>query len=279
MKLYSIIIPFYNSSATIGKLLDSIPDRDDMEVIIVDDCSSIEEYRLLLCNVEHRKNTEVLRTPINKGAGAARNIALKVAHGRWLLFADADDYFTSSFSEVIHKYCDSACDVVFFNSTSIKLPSGEPSLRHARIDRLVSGQLESELRFAFHGPVCKMIKAELVKQNNILFFESCAFNDALFSAKVGYYAQSIKIDNMPIYCITETSNSVTYTISESILLARIDATVAVNEFFHSVGIKGYDMPVFPHLIYSRKLGFAGFCKVLCSIIKKRINPFKGINQL
>ena len=279
MILYSIIIPFYNSASTIRRLIDSIPDCPFVEIIIVDDCSDSEEsMRLRKIISQLNKQILLLKSKINLGAGHARNLALELAQGKWLVFADSDDYFTPQFSEVLHKYENSREQIIYFNAISIMEPDGGYSHRHSQIEKWIKEKNEDDLRFAFHGPVCKLVKASLVKENNICFFESHAFNDALFSAKIGYYAQNIVIDQTPIYCITETPYSTTYTLSETILKSRIDAIKAVNSFFCSVGIKEYDMPIFPHLIYARKLGFKGFIKIFCQIIKMHINPFKGITE-
>lgn len=225
MKLLSIIVPFYKSSSMIGKLLDSIPDVDDVEILVVDDCSPDEEYNKLVQIASIRKNAIISRTPSNMGAGTARNVALRKASGKWIMFADSDDYFTPWFYHAVKSHYESSSDIIFFNATSIKLPSAEASLRHARINRLVSNDEEEQLRYAFHGPVCKMIKSNLIKKHDISFFESKAFNDALFSAKVGYYAKDIEIDKTTIYCITESSCSTTYTVSLDVLLGRIEATL------------------------------------------------------
>ena len=37
---YSIIIPNFNSGQLLGRLLESIPDREDIEVVVVDDKST-----------------------------------------------------------------------------------------------------------------------------------------------------------------------------------------------------------------------------------------------
>lgn len=268
---FSVIIPFYNSSKTIGRLFDSIPDEPFVEIIVIDDCSRKEEFMQLKEIVDSSKKRIVLRqTAKNLGAGAARNIGLEIAKGEYLVFADADDYFTSEFSVALKKYYNTVSDVIYFNATSVKMPEGVKSERHLRIEKWIKNSDEQNLRYAFHGPVCKFVKTSLVAKYNIRFFESWAFNDALFSAKIGYYARKIEVDSSPIYCITETSNSTTYTISEKILLSRIDATIAVNKFYHEVGIKGYNMPIFPHLVYSRKLGIRGFWKVLRRIFSGRV---------
>ena len=51
----------------------------------------------------------------NGGGGAARNDAMRAARGRWLMFADADDYFLPSLGTVLDRYaCNETYDAVFF---------------------------------------------------------------------------------------------------------------------------------------------------------------------
>ena len=84
---YSIIIPHKNCPDLLKRLLDSIPERDDVQIIVVDDNSDEGKKPSI-----DRKDTEVilLDAERSKGAGRARNVGLEHAEGKWLLFADAD---------------------------------------------------------------------------------------------------------------------------------------------------------------------------------------------
>ena len=62
-----------------------------------------------------RKNTEVLFTKEGKGAGYARNIGLSHARGKWIIFADADDFFTADCFTILNEYMDSPHEVIYFN--------------------------------------------------------------------------------------------------------------------------------------------------------------------
>ena len=42
---YSIIIPHYNSPNLLKRMLNSIPEREDIEIIVVDDCSKSENVK------------------------------------------------------------------------------------------------------------------------------------------------------------------------------------------------------------------------------------------
>ena len=55
--LYSIVIPHYNSPTLLQRMLDSIPQREDIQIIVIDDCSSNENIKKLqLC---HHTNLEI----------------------------------------------------------------------------------------------------------------------------------------------------------------------------------------------------------------------------
>lgn len=85
--MISIVIPTYNASGFMPNLMDSIFKQavDDMEVIIVDDCSSdntveiAEKYPVLLIRMEK-----------NGGPAIARNRGVREAKGDIIFFLDSD---------------------------------------------------------------------------------------------------------------------------------------------------------------------------------------------
>jgi glycosyltransferase involved in cell wall biosynthesis len=80
----SVIIPAYNASGTLGKLLDSLAKSTfkNFEVIVGDDASN-EQYLV-------GKGITIVRLTHNKGPAAARNAAVLRAKGNVLVFLDAD---------------------------------------------------------------------------------------------------------------------------------------------------------------------------------------------
>lgn len=110
--LYSIIIPHYNSPKLLHRMLGSIPERNDIQVIVVDDAST-EENVALLRDMQHR-NLELYLEKENHGAGYARNIGLDKAQGKWIIVADADDVFASNAFDIFDKYKDTDIDYLGF---------------------------------------------------------------------------------------------------------------------------------------------------------------------
>jgi glycosyltransferase involved in cell wall biosynthesis len=80
----SVVIPAYNASGTLGKLLESLAKSTfkNFEILIGDDASH-EQYLV-------GKNITIVRLTHNKGPAAARNAAAKRASGNILVFLDAD---------------------------------------------------------------------------------------------------------------------------------------------------------------------------------------------
>ena len=92
----SIIIPHYNTSDLLEKLLSTIPKDKNIEVIVIDDKSQdkhIEDIEDLKTEEKYIDFLFLKNQTLKKGAGTCRNIGLDHAQGEWVLFADADDYF------------------------------------------------------------------------------------------------------------------------------------------------------------------------------------------
>ena len=72
---YSIIIPHKNTPDLLYRCINSIPQRKDLEIIIVDDNSSENIVDFDNFPGLNRENTTVIFNKAGKGAGNARNIA------------------------------------------------------------------------------------------------------------------------------------------------------------------------------------------------------------
>lgn len=228
-KKLSIIIPHYNCPQYLRTLLLSIPDISDIQVIVVDDKSTEhrEEYERLKEEFAG-KNIEFYNNDGVKSAGSCRNIGLRHAIGEWLLFADADDYFTEGFYDVVVSYMNSDHDVVFFSPTSVVMGTEELSDRHlimaSRIDNYCKNpdwKNTLVLRYEMIGPCSRLIRRKMVSENDIWFEEIIASNDVMFAVKCGYAAKKMAVDTRVIYCITKREGSLTTQLSEEVLDARM----------------------------------------------------------
>lgn len=238
---YSIIIPHYNIPDLLVRCLRSIPEREDIQVIVVDDNSPHSEEYFSRYPELSRSNVEWIMTHEGRGAGYVRNIGLAKAKGKWLVFADADDFFLDGFLCILDQYFDMPDDIAYFNVQS-RL-SADPSVQCNRtkdfmFERYTKTNDDNLFRFGYTEPWGKMIRRDLVVEKNIRFDETKVSNDYLFSVKTGYYAKSIKIVNQSLYIYTVRQGSLASNDSQvhlDRLTARLDAYVNVQAFMQSVG--------------------------------------------
>ena len=221
----------------LAKAIDSVPSRDDIEVIAVDNCAA----PVAADDIPASRDFILLHCSPTRYAGGARNEGMSRATGRFLLFLDADDYFTSSAFEAFDRYLEAGNDITFFRSRSVRLVDGIPSSRHEAYSAMVDSYLdrggEDALRYWFAPPWCKMISREMVVREGIVFDECKASNDLMFSVRAGHAAKRIAADRAVVYVITEgaSGSSLTTTASPANQFARFQAAVRQYKFMEEIG--------------------------------------------
>ena len=235
---YSFIIPHKNCPDLLQRCVDSIPERDDVQVIVVDDKSDEGKKPAL----KHRKNLQVIFLDVSqsKGAGRARNVGLEHAKGKWLLFADADDYYVEGFINILDHYIDGYNDVVYFGFVHRDGVSGN-DMYNLDFQKYVSeydGSKESvdQIKFHINNPWVKMVSHAYISKYRIRFEEVPNGNDILFSMKVGYYTQNILVEKKALYVYLRNKNSI-LTSKETVeaALCRLTHLVKLNYFYSFIG--------------------------------------------
>jgi glycosyltransferase involved in cell wall biosynthesis len=92
--LVSVVMPVYDAAEYISDTLNSILSQSlkDIEVIIIDDNSADDTLKLLQSFAANDSRIHLVNNSQNIGAGASRNIGLKIASGEYIIFLDDDDY-------------------------------------------------------------------------------------------------------------------------------------------------------------------------------------------
>lgn len=105
-KRVSVLIPLYNTEKYIEKCVNSIPNRQDIEIIVLDDCSTDRSIEVA-ANALKRKTLSkwsIYKNNQNMGIGYTRNVLLDMATGDYVFFLDSDDYiFGDAFLEIIDR--------------------------------------------------------------------------------------------------------------------------------------------------------------------------------
>ena len=86
----SIITINYNGIKDTCELIDSIPFKEDMEVIMVDNASKQDEASII---TEQYPTVKVIRSNQNLGFAGGNNLGIKEARGKYILLINNDTYF------------------------------------------------------------------------------------------------------------------------------------------------------------------------------------------
>lgn len=285
---FTVIVPHYRDIEGLKLLMPSIPDRPDIQVIIVDD-NSYDDASIVTKAIEDYKKSNVelvFNDPNHRGAGVCRNLALERACGRWLIYSDADDYFTEGAFDVFDSLYDRSEDIIFFPMTGIELPSGKKAVRQIiyqlKVEKYIkkpSHMAEVDLRYDFMVPWSKMVKKDFVVDNSIMYEDVMYSNDVIFCAKTGYCAKKIAADHRVVYCATRQSDRLASTKSKEAFITRFLVHMRKYEYLKgkisSKELRYVTLWPGTHLIRAIKDGYGleTFKYVLNTYKEKKISVF------
>ena len=236
------------------RLMDSIPNRSDLEVIVVDDHSdevSADDWDQFRKSYPH---VQLILTTENRGAGFARNVGLSHAVGQWVLFADSDDFFYPQAFDYFDQWSSSDVDLIFFlcdsrNGTTLQ-PCGD---RMGIIRKNINAGNANGLRFNSLVPWGKMVRRSVIVDHSIRFDETEVSNDVMFSMRLGLYASNVAIHNETLYCCTKNPGSLHFHKNTRRIKTRLQVYKKANDFLHENGLDEYRLPIsrsaYPHLKY------------------------------
>lgn len=239
MVTFSVVIPHHNIPRLLLRCLDSIPDIPDVQVIVVDDNSSESEVDFSNFPGKGRKYTSVIFDKAGGGAGRARNIGMQHATGKWLVFADADDFFVDGAFDILQSHSDDAKDIILFKADSVDSQDYTPSDRHIMLNKAIDNAL-SGVRTAKWAvlkmpvPWCKMFSREYIQRNALLFDEIYANNDMMFVLKSVYSTsdEAVAVTNEVLYTVTTRKGSLDDMKKSSTksYLCMMDVLIRCNKF-------------------------------------------------
>lgn len=205
----SVIVPVYNTEKHLRQCLDSIVNQTlkDIEIICVDDGSTDSSLSILNEYATKDKRVKVL-TQKNLYAGVARNNGMKIAHGKYFVFWDSDDYFELDTLKAEFEECEKynadicLCGAERFDDTTGKITK----MPHALA-------VPSEVKIPFNStsfndifyvtnpaPWNKMFSADFIRKLDLKFQSLKSANDVFFLFSALALAKKIvKVDEVFIH--------------------------------------------------------------------------------
>lgn len=202
MKRISVIIPMYNSFHMMERNLSVLSQQKDaeMEIIIVDDCSTDDSYTRAKDFASNcQTKVLVVKNEQNGGPGYSRNNGIKHATGDYITFADSDDYFSEDFTKALAPILEDDWDCVVFDYTSVDKEGNLISTgRSLGTDKIAQGEISTEIALVNTkgAPWGKIYKKEIILENNVKFLNLFRSEDlpftkhAIASSKKIYYCSA-----------------------------------------------------------------------------------------
>jgi glycosyltransferase involved in cell wall biosynthesis len=187
--IVSVIVPAFNAEEYLGQCLGSIRNQtlDNIEIIIVDDGST--DTTLELAHSLQREDSRIkVLTQKNSYAGVARNVGMREAHGTYLSFLDADDFFEPTMLEKMVADAERHnSDIVICRPALFSAKDEQPLPRVDATPCLEPGRVYSSDDLIDHIFTCtvgwawdKLFRRSFIEETKLTFQNLRSTNDAYF---------------------------------------------------------------------------------------------------
>lgn len=220
-ELVSVLIPVYQCKRYLEQCVRSVQEQtyDNIEIILVDDGSS-DGSGLICDKLANRYDNIVVYHQYNSGVSVARNKALELSHGQYIIFVDSDDYLdTDIISKSIENYKKNNIDLCVFG---FQMFSENTFLKYRECipydvkTVLTCDELKKDLMKLFstsvlHAIGTKVYKRNIIEKVNLRFKQEWEYlediyfclsyinacnNNLLFMSRVGYYYRLGNYDSL-----------------------------------------------------------------------------------
>lgn len=249
----SVIVPVYNVSKYLPECLDSILGQtyQNIEVLLVDDGST--DGSGTICNkyAELDQRVKIFHCT-NRGVSIARNIALDQAHGKYVIFIDADDFWNGheSLAQLVRIAEENDLDILRGSYTAIDKDGHYMFSQNSSTDKRYNNQIISSGDFIEHiinGEFFLWIS--LFKKTAIggirftpgqIFLEDMKFVTRMLSNPL----RCMSIPDLSFYSYRKSNSSISAIANHQ----KISDSFSMCRFFHDMALKISDS------------GFQRFCQ-------------------
>lgn len=209
MKIISIIIPVHNVEEYLEKCLNSIifQINEQDEIILINDNSQDSSEEICKKFAEQYNNVK-FENGAYGGPSKTRNIGIKMATGKYIMFVDSDDYlknnYISRMIKDIEKYELRVCSYYFEYPDIKKIKPqkyDEEKTENETIEIMKDDFITLYSRQLLNLVWNKIYYANIIKENNILFDENVTKGeDLLFNLEyIKHINTNIAVINEPLY--------------------------------------------------------------------------------
>lgn len=200
----TVIMPVYNAEEYLNESIPSVLSQtlSELELLCIDDGSTDNSLNIIKQYAKQDSRIRVF-TQASRGAGAARNVGLKYAQGKYLAFLDADDFFSNTTLEKAYKYAEQKeSEIVIFRVQELNVQTNKISeapwhLRKQYLPDKNPFNYKDMPKYIFNfakGCVWnKLFSNSFIRKQEITFQEIQRANDILFTDSALVRAEKIAI--------------------------------------------------------------------------------------
>ncbi|PJN89156.1 glycosyltransferase family 2 protein [Bacillus sp. mrc49] len=213
-KKVTVVTAAYNSGKFIRKTIESVINQsigiDEIEYIIIDDCSTDDTYTIIQEYAAKYKNICSVSLQENNGSpGTPRNIGIELGTSKYITFLDADDWLAPDGLESLYNILEETGDDYAVGKT-VKVESESESVigEFASVKERRSITPLDVPHFFYHmGPTARMMNLSMVKENEIGFPNMKFGEDKWFFTDVFFTVGAVSTTKKPIYYVNRTSDN------------------------------------------------------------------------
>lgn len=205
--LLSIIIPVYNVEKYLQKCLKSVFKNLPIktEVIIIND-GSPDNSEEIIKEFATKYNEILYIKKENGGLSSVKNMGLKQAKGKYVIFLDSDDYVSSNmYDTMLKKIIDTDSDIVYcdvlmtYEDNTVKYVKMQDDMYKDQLMQILNNNLMA-------ASWNKIVKRELY--NGLIFPEGLNNEDVAVSPQIFLRANNIEYIPSPFYKYVQRSGSI-----------------------------------------------------------------------
>lgn len=268
MNKISVIVPVFNSEKYLKNCLDSIVNQTlkDIEIILIDDGSTdnsleiIKQYSSLYNNIKYCSKK-------NEGQAIARNLGINMATGEFIAFVDSDDYIETNMFETLYNNA-------ILNESDIVVCDYVEEYKNKILNKkslyIKADNLKMSYIVSVAGPCSKIIKTNILKENNLKFLENNIYEDLAIIPSLALYAGKITYCEEVFYHYVIRENS---TMQQTNYNKKLESIFNVMDFL-SNQFEGTNFSEELEFLYINHLLYAG-----CGRFLKYKNTQNMINKI
>lgn len=212
----TVIVPVYNAEKTLRRCLDSIRSQtwQALEVLLVNDGSTDGSRGICREYCEKDARFHLIDKEQNSGVADSRNRAIAAATGKYLQFADSDDWLRSNATELMAEAAEKyGCELVvagFYRVLERRIYTHKALFMEGKVsrERFVEGLMRAPANYYYGVLWNKLFRTDIVRLQKIACPDDLDWcEDTSFNLSYLSHTKYVMVLPEPVYFYTKQKGS------------------------------------------------------------------------